>query len=234
MGGVQARVAIIAAVLLALAVALAWLAPIAQPPAFHDYADQRELLGLPHFWNVVSNIPFMVFGAMGLRLKVSAAWKTVFWGALLAGLGSIGYHLFPNDNTLVWDRIPIGIAFAGFSAALVEEHTAVRSRHLLWLFVFLATTAVLWWRYSGDLSAWVFVQLAPMLAAALAVGLLPGRYAHRRYIIYALVWYAIAKGFEFTDHQTLQWTGGLMSGHALKHLFAAAGVWCFYRMLRLR
>lgn len=224
----------IAAVLLALGIALAWLAPIRQPAEFHNYADPRTLLGVPNFWNVVSNIPFLVFGAMGLRLKVSTAWKTVFWGALLAGLGSTWYHLFPNDNTLVWDRIPIGIAFAGFSAALVEEHTGARIKHMLWIFLLIAIAAVLWWRYSGDLSAWVFVQLAPMIAAALAVGLLPGRYPHRRYIIYALVWYGIAKGFEFTDHQTLQWTGGLMSGHALKHFAAGIGVWCFYRMLKLR
>jgi hypothetical protein len=32
----------------------------------------------------------------------------------------------------------------------------------------------------------------------------------------------------------MQWTGGLMSGHTLKHVAAAAGVWCFYVMLRER
>jgi hypothetical protein len=32
----------------------------------------------------------------------------------------------------------------------------------------------------------------------------------------------------------MQWSGGLMSGHALKHVAAAAGVWCFYFMLRER
>jgi hypothetical protein len=32
----------------------------------------------------------------------------------------------------------------------------------------------------------------------------------------------------------MQWTGGAMSGHTLKHFAAAAGVWCFYVMLRER
>jgi hypothetical protein len=231
----QARTGIIAAVLVALAVALAWLAPIRQPAGFHDYADQRTLLGLPHFWNLVSNLPFVVFGIMGIALKPSStAWKTVFWGSLLAGLGSTWYHLAPSDETLVWDRIPIGIAFAAFLAALVEEHTKIRGDVLLAPLVVLSVAAIAYWRTSGDLSAWVFVQLAPMLAAALVVGLLPGRYPHRRYIVYALVWYGLAKLFEFADHQAMQWTGGLMSGHALKHLAAGVGVWCFYRMLRLR
>jgi hypothetical protein len=32
----------------------------------------------------------------------------------------------------------------------------------------------------------------------------------------------------------MHWTAGLMSGHTLKHFAAAAGVWCFYVMLRER
>jgi hypothetical protein len=32
----------------------------------------------------------------------------------------------------------------------------------------------------------------------------------------------------------MQWTASLMSGHALKHVAAAAGVWYFYVMLRER
>lgn len=221
----------IVASLAVLAAVLAWLAPIAQPAAFHQYADPREMLGLPHFWNVVTNLPFLVLGVMGLRLEASPAWKAVFAGSALVAFGSVYYHLVPNDDTLVWDRIPIGIAFAGFFAALIEEHTGKR---LLLPFLVVAIAAVVWWRTSGDLSAWIFVQLAPMLAAVLVVWLLPGRYPHRRYIIYALVCYGVAKLVEFTDHEVMAVTRGAMSGHPLKHLAAAAGVWCFYRMLRLR
>jgi len=220
--------------LLGLAMLLAWLAPIHQPADFHDYADQRTLLGLPNFWNVVSNIPFLVLGVMGLRLKTSVAWKAVFGGTLLVGLGSSWYHLAPDDNSLVWDRIPIGITFAGFWAALAEEHTEIRSSALLWIFLVVAVTAVFYWRFSGDLAPWVFVQLAPMIAALLAAWLLPARYPHRRYIVYGIAWYGMAKLFEFADQQTMQWTGGLVSGHTVKHFAAAAGGWCFYRMLQLR
>jgi hypothetical protein len=214
-----------------LAAALAWLAPIAQPAAFHHYADQRALLGLPHFWNVVTNLPFLVVGLMGLALRTSAAWQAVFLGSALVAFGSSYYHLVPNDDTLVWDRIPIAISFAGFFAALIEEHTGKR---VLIACLVAAIAAVFWWRYSGDLSAWVFVQAGTMLAAALIVWLVPGRQPHRRFIIYALVCYGVAKLVEFADHEVMAVTGGAMSGHALKHLAAAAGVWCFYRMLRLR
>jgi hypothetical protein len=35
---------------------------IPQDQAYHQFADQRTLLGIPNFWNVVSNIPFVVVG----------------------------------------------------------------------------------------------------------------------------------------------------------------------------
>jgi hypothetical protein len=39
---------------------LLWVArmePVAQPLSYHDFADQRSILGIRHFWNVVSNPP---------------------------------------------------------------------------------------------------------------------------------------------------------------------------------
>jgi hypothetical protein len=42
------------------------LPPIPQDPSYHQFADQRTLLGIPNFWNVVSNLPFVLVGAIGL------------------------------------------------------------------------------------------------------------------------------------------------------------------------
>src|SRR6516225_2480418 len=33
---------------------------------YHQFADQRELFGIPNFWNVISNLPFVAVGAVGL------------------------------------------------------------------------------------------------------------------------------------------------------------------------
>jgi hypothetical protein len=231
-----------ALILLALGLLLAGLltqAPIAQFSDYHELADQRPLLGVPHFWNVASNLPFLVVGAMGLDLlrrrpaRASPAWAAVFAGTALVFFGSSWYHLAPSDATLVWDRLPIGLAFMGFFAALIEEHSRFRSEPMLVLLILLSIGAVLWWYFTGDLSLWVWVQLAPMLAIV-PVMFLPGRYSHRRYLIYALVCYALAKAFELGDRQVMDWSGGLLGGHALKHLLAAAGVLCFYVMLRKR
>jgi len=219
-------------------------APILQPAAYHDLADQRALLGIGHFWNVVSNLPFLVVGLMGLDLlrrkreEAAAAWAVLFAGSVLVAFGSAWYHSDPNDATLIWDRLPIGIAFMGFFTALLVEHFEGAAREVAhWLLaplIVLSAAAIWWWQASGDLSLWVWVQAAPMLAVVLVLALLPGRYTHRRYLAYALACYAAAKLLELADVQLMQWTGGLMSGHALKHLAAAAGVWCFYVMLRER
>lgn len=234
-------IAVLAALLPVLFVGLG---PIAQPAGYHDFADQRPILGIGHFWNVVSNLPFLVIGVMGLHLvwrkrgEAAGAWATLFAGTALVALGSSWYHGNPNDATLVWDRVPIGIAFMGFFIALLIEHLhgAGRrvARYLLVPSVVLSAGAIWWWYEYGDLSLWVWFQAAPMLAIVLVLALLPARYTRRRYLAYALAWYVAAKLLEVADLQVMQWTGGLMSGHALKHLAAAAGVWCFYVMLRER
>lgn len=70
----------IAAVSLA---ALLLVPPIPQSQIYHGFADRQTLLGIPNFWNVVSNLPFLLVGALGLlnpnvRREPSA---TVFFSA---------------------------------------------------------------------------------------------------------------------------------------------------------
>ena len=65
-------------VLLALAAAAivaALVSPrVPQDPAYHLFADQRVIWGVPNFWNVVSNLPFMAAGLYGLW-----AWRRARW-----------------------------------------------------------------------------------------------------------------------------------------------------------
>ena len=51
--------------LLCLAAALL-LPPMAQPLAYHDFADRRTLLGIPNFLDVASNFAFLIGGVIGL------------------------------------------------------------------------------------------------------------------------------------------------------------------------
>ena len=47
--------------------------PIPQSQIYHQFADQQTLLGIPNFWNVVSNLPFILVGAAGQGFRIFAA-----------------------------------------------------------------------------------------------------------------------------------------------------------------
>ena len=46
--------------------ALPLLPPIPQDQDYHNFADVRAWLGIPNVWNVISNLPFIAAGAVGL------------------------------------------------------------------------------------------------------------------------------------------------------------------------
>ena len=52
------RLALIAGIAVVAVVAALLVDPVAQDPAYHDFADQRAIAGVPNFWNVASNLPF--------------------------------------------------------------------------------------------------------------------------------------------------------------------------------
>jgi hypothetical protein len=103
--------------------------PISQSLSFHNFADHRAWLGIPNFGNVVSNLPFLFVGLSGLALlkerSVSRSFRLIyallFLGVILTGIGSAYYHSNPNNDTLVWDRIPMTIVFMSILSATVAE-----------------------------------------------------------------------------------------------------------------
>ena len=54
--------------LLVLAVLATFLfsEPMPQDPAYHEFVDQRKILGIANFWNVVTNLAFVPIGIVGL------------------------------------------------------------------------------------------------------------------------------------------------------------------------
>ena len=107
--------------LFAVALALA-LPPIPQPASYHAFADSRTWLGIPNFWNLASNLPFLVVGLVGLlgfkrdfpsgMSQGLAPIYLVFYAAIaLTALGSTYYHAGPDNAALTWDRLPMAIAF---------------------------------------------------------------------------------------------------------------------------
>lgn len=232
---------LVAATLTALAVALA-LEPIAQDPAYHNFADQRRVFGIPNFANVASNLPFMVVGAAGLAFCLGSRptgthvpWIVFFAGVALVGVGSAYYHAQPTDAALVWDRLPMTVAFMGLFVALLAEHMgAWITRYLLPPALAIGLASIGWWRYADDLRFYAWVQFTPLLLIPLAVVLFRPAYTHRAYLLYGLGFYVLAKVGEFYDRELFDLTRGTLSGHSIKHLLAAGGALSIYLMLRNR
>ena len=102
---------------LVAAIALGLYGAIPQSQSYHGFAEKRTIWGIPHFWDVISNLAFILVGLLGLY--ESLAKKTIhmteamgknyvvfFFGVALVGVGSGCYHLVPSNGSLVWDRIP--------------------------------------------------------------------------------------------------------------------------------
>jgi hypothetical protein len=226
-------------VLLAAAVAsfagLLLVPPIHQDQNYHQFADQRILLGVPNFWNVVSNLPFIVIGAAGLaRFHREAATSVLFLGIFLTGFGSSYYHWNPNDGTLFWDRLPMTLCFMAILSVVIEERvSATAGRMLLWPLLALGLFSLLLWSWTDDLRLYVWVQFFPAVALLLIFVLFRPKYTGTSYWLIAAALYALAKLFEFYD-RAIYSVGSIVSGHTLKHLAAAAACFAVLRHFQMR
>jgi hypothetical protein len=226
---------VLAGLMAASLAGLALLPKIPQDQVYHLFADQRALVGIPNFWNVVSNIPFIVVGAVGLaRFRDDAATIGLFLGFFLTGIGSAYYHWDPNDGTLFWDRLPMTISFAAIFSLVVQERVGARvGSILLWPMLAIGVASLLAWLWTDDLRLYFWAQFFPAVALIALFALYPARYTHAYYWIVAASLYAVAKLFEFTDYPIYSlWR--LLSGHTLKHLSAAAACFVILRYFELR
>lgn len=204
-------------------VGLLLVAPVSQDQSYHQFADQRTLLGIPNFWNVLSNLPFMALGAAGLwKFHRDPATTVLFLGILLTGFGSAYYHWDPSDRTLFWDRLPMTLGFMAILSVTIEERVDARAGALLlWPLLALALFSLLLWRWTGDLRLYVWVQFFPYFALLSLILLFPPKQSGTSYWVIAAALYAIAKVLEFYDEKIYS-AGSILSGHTLKHFAAAA------------
>ncbi|XP_051228472.1 uncharacterized protein [Lolium perenne] len=208
---------------------------IPQDEDYHDFADQRSLfLGIPNTLNVISNIPFLFVGLAGLilchyknyfRLCSQGelwSWTLFFAGVTAVGVGSTYYHLNPDNATLVWDRLPMTIAFTSIVAIFIIERIDVRAgTKSLAPLVIAGALSILYWSFFDDLRPYAVIQFVPCIVIPVMAIVIPPMYTHSSYWLWAAAFYLLAKVEEAADKPIYRWTYETVSGHTLKHLCAA-------------
>jgi len=221
--------------------------PIPQDPAYHAFADTRTIAGVGNFWNVLSNLPFLLFGGYGLsrfgELAIPPgsrpAYLALCIGVLLVGFGSAYYHHAPSTPALVWDRLPMTIAFMALFSLLLDEREVLGAKiPTLWPLLVAGIASIAYWRWSetqgaGDLRPYVLVQFLPIVLIPIILCLFEGRFLRTPLLVIALAFYLSAKFFEYFDRQILQATG-VISGHSIKHLVAGIAVLCIILAVPVR
>jgi len=221
---------------------LLFIAPIPQDPAYHQFADLEKVWGIPNFLDVVTSLPFLFVGLLGIisasihQPKVAPwSWRTLFGGVALVGLGSAYYHWAPSHWTLVWDRLPMAVGFMALFVALLSENVHPRLETILLVpMCLLAMFSVVYWHYTDDLRFYIWVQVSPLLGILIILLLFRGRQKHQIYLMAALGLYILAKVAEVYDQSIYSMTQQTFSGHSLKHLLSAWAVFLIYRMLNRR
>jgi hypothetical protein len=212
------------------------------------FADDRAWHGLPNAMDVLSNVPFVVIGFLGLyRLNridrshqealaefplappasdppdntLDCAWL-FFAGLIATAAGSAFYHLMPDAPRLAADRAGMAVAFAGLIGIAVCERVSQRAGWpVAWFILTAGLLAAEVCQETGNVMPWALVQFGGMVLVLTLALATPMRGAVGLKLGWVIFFYALAKAFELADQSIYEATRHIVSGHTLKHLAAS-------------
>jgi hypothetical protein len=219
-------------------VALLKIGAINQEQGYHEFVDKSMILGVPNFWNVISNLPFLIVGLIGIVyfkkfFKRHFQYLLFFIGILLVSFGSGYYHMFPSDQTLVLDRLPMTMVFMALLSILISDFFNEKiGKTLLLPLLISGVFSIIWWLFFDDLRLYVFVQFYPVIVMLIVILSFKTKYNSISGYWLLLVAYIFAKISEHYDYILFEYIG--FSGHALKHIISALGVYLLLRYFQKR
>ena len=209
--------------------------PIPQDTGYHDFSDTRLFFSIPNTMDVISNAGFLIVGILGIahlirQKKRDALWLSYFmffFGVTLTAFGSGWYHLDPDNQTLVWDRLPMTIAFMSFFTSAMIVLVDRRAGTLLFPLIMIGISSVLYWSWTehqghGDLRFYAVIQFLPVILLPIMFILYRADRTYMYSVAGLFVFYLLSKLLEFFDRDIFELTA-IISGHSLKHLSAATG-----------
>jgi hypothetical protein len=162
-------------------------------------------------------------------------WERLYFSLVCCSPDSVQpiTHYAPDNQTLLWDRLPMTVAFMALYVALLG-HCFDRqlAQRFLPLALLTGAASVLYWSYSesrgaGDLRYYAVVQFLPMLLIPTLLLRWPPKALRVSYLWSMLLLYLAAKLCEYFDDTLAGHLPFLLTGHALKHLFSGAAGFVF-------
>jgi len=223
-------------------IALFFIEPIPQDLKYHNFADKRSFFGIYNFFDVTSNLPFLFVGLSGFwyiyqqqEQNISWGWLLFFLSVTLVAAGSSYYHLNPSNETLTWDRLPMSIGFMAIFVLVLADYLHPKLEK--WLLVpmcILGIISVVYWHYTDDLRLYAWVQFCSLGILAIVILMYRPDSFRTKYLVYAFIFYTLSKVTEYYDVAIYNFTVNVLSGHSIKHVLAAVGVYFFYMVLKHR
>jgi len=227
------RGAVLVAAIAVPVVIVTIVGPVQHGPSFHAYADQRALLGIPHFADVASNAIFLIVGVVGAATRRGALVRAMFAAIAAIGVGSAAYHVAPSDATLVLDWIPIAIASALLTAVNLADRVHRRAGVIAAIAMPAAAIAsVIFWYLGGgtdggDMRWYGLVQGLGVALVPIVIVLYPEGRLTRAWLLAGVAAFVLARVAAASDQALLYAIG--VSGHTCKHLLAGVAALCVLR-----
>jgi len=196
------------------------------------FADTNTYLGIPNFWNVATNLGFLLLGVSGLRRasEIPAPLRTlgvVFLLSLVGtAFGSAYFHWETTPQRLFWDQLPMSLGFGSFAGMIMADRVdQVWGKRLAGLLCLLGPLSV-WNIYYGDGTTqyYLSIQFGALLFSAVILLLMPRGSLRSSMVFSGIGFYILAKIFESFDTEIYSRLG-FISGHSLKHMAATVALY---------
>lgn len=207
---------------------------IPHSPTHHIFADMRNILGVPNTLNVLTMYPYLLIGVPGFVFCLSGScfgislkgevcgWVLFYTGIATAAFGSAYYHLKPDDDRVIWDRLPLMISTVSLLSNLViervDERVGISCLISLLMLVFVSAAFE---RTFDDLRLFIIFHFIPCFAIPILVFSFPPKYTHSVYWFWATGFYFLSRFNSLADKKLYSIDRYIISGHSLEHLCLA-------------
>ncbi|KAL5559433.1 hypothetical protein UlMin_035644 [Ulmus minor] len=177
--------------------------------------------------NGVDFVGFLLLDRVWKWVAFSSRGELWGWALFYAGIagvafGSAYYHLKPCDDRVMWDSLPMMIAYSSLFSSFVVERVGLKiGWTCLFGLLFAAFLCTAYERAYNDLKLCMMFEFIPFVAIPAVAFMFRPKYTHSRYWLWATGLYLLAKFEAVADRKIYNANHYVVSGHSLSHLCLA-------------